>query len=54
VAPAGPADQLSLFATAAEHPVIAELRATDVDGLTPRQALDALARLVARAREDAS
>jgi len=25
-----------------------------VDGLTPRQALDALARLVARAREDAS
>jgi len=53
-APADPADQLALFAAAAEHPVVAELRATDVDGLTPRQALDALARLVARAREDAS
>ncbi len=51
-APAGPADQLALFAAPAEHPVVAELRATDVDGLTPRQALDALARLVARARGD--
>ena len=53
-APAGAADQLALFAAAADHPVVAELRATDVDGLTPRQALETLARLVARAREDPS
>jgi DNA mismatch repair protein MutS len=49
-APAGAADQLALFAAPAEHPLVGELRALDVDGLTPRQALDALARLVARAK----
>jgi DNA mismatch repair protein MutS len=51
-AAAGPADQLALFAVAAEHPLLIELRGLDVDGLTPRQALDALAHLVARAREE--
>ncbi len=51
-APAAPADQLALFPTA-EHPVVEELRALDVDGLTPRQALDALARLQARAKGEA-
>ena len=51
-APLDPADQLTLFAAAAEHPLLAELRALDVDGLTPRQALEALARLAARAREE--
>ena len=48
-APAAPADQLALFPPA-EHPVVAELRALDVDGLTPRQALDVLVRLRARAK----
>ena len=45
-----PADQLALFAPA-EHPVVADLKALDVDGLTPRQALDKLAELQRRARE---
>ena len=36
---------------AAENPVIAELRALDVDGLTPREALARLAHLVERAKE---
>jgi DNA mismatch repair protein MutS len=49
-APAEPADQLALFAAAAEHPLLAELRTLDVDGLTPREALEALARLVERAK----
>jgi len=49
-APVGAADQLALFASPAEDPLLGELRAMDVDGLTPRQALDALARLVARAK----
>jgi len=49
VSPAAPADQLALFPPA-EHPVVEELRALDVDGLTPRQALDALVRLQARAK----
>ena len=48
-----PADQLGLFTAPAapEHPVLAELRALDVDGLTPREALARLAGLVDRARE---
>ena len=52
-APAEAADQLALFAAAAEHPVLADLRALDVDGMTPRQAQTELARLVERAKEDA-
>jgi DNA mismatch repair protein MutS len=51
-APADPRDQLALFPAAA-HPVLTELRRLDVDGLTPRDALAALARLQAQAREDA-
>jgi len=49
-APPSPADQLGLFAPA-ENPVLADLRALDVDGLTPRQALERLADLQRRARE---
>ena len=45
-----PADQLALFAPA-EDPLVAELRALDVDGLTPRDALDKLADLQRRARK---
>jgi DNA mismatch repair protein MutS len=52
-APAAPADQLALFPSA-EHPVVAELRSLDVDGLTPRQALDVLVRLRARAKGEDS
>lgn len=52
-APAEAADQLALFAAAAEHPALAELRTLDVDGMTPRQAQAELARLVERAKEDA-
>ena len=44
-----PADQLALFAPQ-EDPVLADLRALDVDGLTPRQALEELADLQKRAR----
>jgi DNA mismatch repair protein MutS len=51
VTPDAPADQLALFPRA-EHPVVAELRALDVDGLTPRQALDLLARLRERAEQE--
>jgi len=42
------ADQLALFAPA-EDPVLAELRALDVDGLSPRDALQRLAELQRRA-----
>ena len=45
-----PADQLALFAPA-EDPLLAELRDLDVDGLTPRDALDRLADLQRRARK---
>ncbi len=45
-----PADQLALFAPA-EDPVLADLRALDVDGLTPRDALSRLADLQRRARK---
>jgi DNA mismatch repair protein MutS len=51
-APADPRDQFALFPEAAPHPVLTELRNLDVDGLTPREALAALARLQAQARED--
>jgi DNA mismatch repair protein MutS len=46
-----PADQLALFATP-ESPLLAELKALDVDGLTPREALARLAELQRRAREE--
>ncbi len=45
-----PADQLALFAPQ-EDPVLADLKALDLDGLTPRQALERLAELQRRARE---
>jgi len=47
-----PADQLALFAPQ-EDPVLADLKALDLDGLTPRQALERLADLQRRAREGA-
>jgi DNA mismatch repair protein MutS len=53
-APADPRDQFALFPPAATHPALTELRSLDVDGLTPRDALAALARLQAQAREDAT
>jgi DNA mismatch repair protein MutS len=53
-APADPRDQFALFPAAATHPALTELRSLDVDGLTPRDALAALARLQAQAREDAT
>jgi DNA mismatch repair protein MutS len=45
-----PADQLALFAPA-DDPVLADLKALDVDGLTPREALERLAELQRRARK---
>jgi DNA mismatch repair protein MutS len=45
----GPKDQLAFFATAAD-PVIEELAALDLDGLTPREALGRLAGLQDKAR----
>ncbi len=45
------ADQLALFAPA-DHPVLADLKSLDVDGLTPREALERLAELQRRSRED--
>ncbi|MBI1722986.1 MAG: DNA mismatch repair protein MutS, partial [Gemmatimonadetes bacterium] len=44
-----PRDQLALFAPT-EDPLVAELKALDVDGLSPREALARLADLQARAR----
>jgi len=46
-APAAPREQLSLFAPA-EHPAVAALRGTDVNALTPLQALNLLAELKAQ------
>ena len=46
-----PADQLALF-TPAEDPVLADLRAIDIDGLAPRDALIRLAELQRRARKE--
>jgi len=45
-----PRDQFALFA-AAEHPLLAELKALDVDGLSPREAHAKLAELQKQARE---
>jgi len=45
-----PPDQLALFAPA-EDPLLAELRGLDVDGLTPRDALEKLAELQRKARK---
>jgi DNA mismatch repair protein MutS len=45
------ADQLGLFAPP-ESPLLAELKALDVDGLTPREALARLAELQRRAKEE--
>jgi DNA mismatch repair protein MutS len=43
-------DQLALFASAAPHPVVEQLRTTDINTLTPLAALQLLAELAARAR----
>jgi DNA mismatch repair protein MutS len=45
-----PPDQLALFAPAAPHPVLTQLRGTDVNTLTPLGALQLLAELAERAR----
>jgi DNA mismatch repair protein MutS len=45
------ADQLALFTSAAPHPVVDRLRATDVNTLTPLAALQLLAELAERAHE---
>jgi DNA mismatch repair protein MutS len=47
--PPAPAAQLTLF-KAASDPIVEELKALDVDGLTPLQALNKLAELQAKAR----
>jgi DNA mismatch repair protein MutS len=44
-------EQLGLFEIAKPHPVVEKLKEVDVDDLTPRQALDLLARLIEEARE---
>ena len=44
-------DQLALFGSGAPHPVVAQLRDTDVNTLTPLAALQLLAELADRARE---
>ena len=49
-APPAPRDQIALF-DAAEDPLLAELKALDLDGLSPREALAKLVELQARARE---
>ncbi len=49
----GPRDQLALFSSA-EDPLLAEIKALDLDGLTPRDALSRLADLQARARGERS
>ncbi len=49
IPPPLPRTQLTLFEVV-EHPVVDELMAVDVDDLTPRQALDMLARLQKKAR----
>jgi DNA mismatch repair protein MutS len=49
--PAGPPDQLGLFASAVPNPVVERLRDTDVNSLTPLAALQLLAELAERARE---
>jgi hypothetical protein len=50
VTPVAPTDQLALFAPAAPHPVVEQLRGTDVNTLTPIAALQLLAELAERAR----
>ncbi|HEY9478496.1 MAG TPA: DNA mismatch repair protein MutS, partial [Gemmatimonadaceae bacterium] len=42
----GSVQQLGLFEVAKPHPVVGKLKVIDVDGLTPRQALELLAELV--------
>ncbi|HEV7994600.1 MAG TPA: DNA mismatch repair protein MutS [Gemmatimonadaceae bacterium] len=48
--PAQTPDQLALFAPATPHPVVTQLRDTDVNTLTPLAALQLLAELAERAR----
>jgi DNA mismatch repair protein MutS len=47
----GSEEQLGLFASPPPHPVVEKLREMEVDDLTPRQALELLARLGEEARE---
>jgi DNA mismatch repair protein MutS len=49
--PTVPTEQLALFVPAMPHPVIEQLRGTDVNTLTPIAALQLLAELAERARE---
>jgi DNA mismatch repair protein MutS len=44
-------EQLGLFGPSTPHPVVEKLKGMDVDDLTPRQALELLARLAEEARE---
>jgi DNA mismatch repair protein MutS len=50
-AAAPPTDQLGLFAPALPHPVVEQLRETDINSLTPLAALQLLAELAERARD---
>ena len=43
--------QLQLFAEGARHPMMDELRALDVNGMTPLEALNRLAELQRRAEQ---
>jgi DNA mismatch repair protein MutS len=57
VAPSGPrqdpaAEQLPLFASSTPHPVVERLRHVDADNLTPLQALQLLAELIAVVNRD--
>ncbi|HEU6450825.1 MAG TPA: DNA mismatch repair protein MutS, partial [Gemmatimonadaceae bacterium] len=47
----GSEEQLGLFESAKPHPVVEKLKEVEVDDLTPRQALELLARLVEEAGE---
>jgi DNA mismatch repair protein MutS len=47
----GSGEQLGLFEVVRPHPVVEKLREVETDDLTPRQALDLLAKLVEEVRE---
>lgn len=49
--PTGAREQLSLFAPP-EHPVVDRLRTTEIESMTPLQALNLLAELRAAVRKD--
>ncbi|MCK5118937.1 MAG: DNA mismatch repair protein MutS [Candidatus Latescibacteria bacterium] len=47
-------EQMSLFGTPREHPVVAEIRKVDVSGMTPLDALNCIARWQERLKEKSS